>query len=84
MIEETKNRLPSPMKNYAEIADKVSVLRGKTIVPSTVMHYLNGKEIAISEGTKALIEEVALCLIEEVSLDNLKFVENKKAAKVAA
>jgi hypothetical protein len=84
MIEEIKNRLPSPMKNYSEIASKVSVLRGKDIASSTVMHYLNGKDVSISAGTGALIEEVALSLIEGIALDNLNFVGERKAAKVAA
>ena len=72
------------MKNYAEIAEKVSTLRAKPIAASTVMLYLNGKDVSISAGTGDLINEVALAIIEGVSLDNLQFVEEKRAAKVAA
>lgn len=84
MIEEIKNCLPNPMKNYQEIAEKVGELRGKTIASSTVMLYLNGKDVSMSEGTGEMIEKVALDLIQENALQNLKIVDKIKAAKVAA
>jgi len=84
MIDEIKNCLPNPMRNYQEIAERVGTLRGKIIASSTVMQYLNGKDVSLSEGTGALIEEVALDLIQGNALASLRIVEKIKAAKVAA
>ncbi len=84
MIEEIKNKLPNPMDDYQAIAQRVSRMRPKPIAWRTVMMYLNGKEVHLSEGTGALIEEAALEIIRENANASLIFVEQAQAAKVAA
>jgi hypothetical protein len=84
MIEEIKNRLPNPMENYRKIAEKVSEKRDKPIAWRTVMLYLNGRDVSLSEGTGALIEEIALDVIRDNATESLRIVDEIKAAKVAA
>jgi len=84
MIEEIKRLLPSPMDNYAKIAEKVSEIRGKTIAWRTVMYYLTGKSVGLTEGTGELIESVALDLVETTALENLKKVDKLRAERAAA
>ena len=84
MIEDIKNLLPNPMEDYQKIADAISKRREKPIAWRTVMMYLNGKPVSLSEGTGKLIEEEALNLIQENAKESLTIVERIKAAKVAA